>query len=78
MVSYEEALAIAKKARKGIDRCAECEDCYMFDSKNDGEAIGGFDSPVLIMKSDGHAIGYTFYIQNNGYKQPKVIREFDI
>ncbi len=43
MISYEEALAIAKQNKEQIDNCSEYEDAYIFGYSGDNNYIGGDD-----------------------------------
>lgn len=79
MISYEEALKIAKKVSFcSIDECEECEDCYVFSPKlKEGERLIGGGAPI-VMKEDGRTYGYTAYIKAHNCKLPKAIRKFDV
>ncbi len=79
MITYEEALEIArKKFFHSVDECEECEDCYVFSPKlNDNEILTG-GGAIVVMKEDGRTYGYTGYIYAHNYTQPKTIRKFDV
>lgn len=54
MISYEEALEIAKEREPNIDECMEYETAYVFGTHEDDEYIGGYDHAIIaIMKEDG-------------------------
>lgn len=77
MITYEEALAIAReKFFHSVDECEECEDCYIFMPKTEEVFFGG--GAIVVMKEDGRTYGYTGYIKTHNYKQPKTIRKFDV
>ena len=54
MISYEEALEIAKEWKDQIDNCTEYENAYVFGYTGDSKYIGGYGhTPVVVMKEDG-------------------------
>ncbi len=60
MISFNEALGLAKKLRSDIDYCIEYEDAFIF-SLEDDCSIGG-NGPVVVLKADGECINMTAYI----------------
>lgn len=79
MVTYEQALAIAKEKRKNIGHCAEWENGFAFEPKSDGETYkGGFEkSPIIILKKDGSVTNMIGFIQSDG-GTGELLREFDL
>ncbi len=54
MITYEEALKIARERKDRIDNCIEYENAYVFGFTGDNNYIGGYGhTPVVIMKEDG-------------------------
>ena len=54
MITYEEALEIAKHNKDEIDNCTEYENAYVFSFSGDSNYIGGYGhTPIVIMKEDG-------------------------
>ena len=54
MITYEEALKIARERKDQIDNCIEYENAYVFGFTGDNNYIGGYgQTPVVIMKEDG-------------------------
>lgn len=76
MISFEEALEIAKQRKANIDGCTEYENGFVFGFSGDDGYIGGYGhTPVVIMKEDGRLSTMPeFVIEGTG----KEIRSFDI
>lgn len=74
MLSYEEALAIAKSKKEKINGCTEFNNAYSF-YYNSGERTVGGDSPIVIMKETGEALNFISYAIT---PNKKIIREFDV
>ena len=54
MISYEEALEIAREMKPNIDNCTEYKTVYVFSAHEDDNYIGGYGhSPIAVMKEDG-------------------------
>ncbi len=53
MITYEEALNIAKYYRNDLTQVLEYEKAYVFSNPKDSGYIGGKHSAVVIMKEDG-------------------------
>ena len=54
MITYEEALTIAKHNKDEIDNCTEYDNAYVFSFSGDSNYIGGYGhTPIVIMKEDG-------------------------
>lgn len=57
MISYEEALEIAKEREPNIDECMEYENAYVFGTHEDDEYMGGYDhAQIVVMKEDGRLL----------------------
>lgn len=74
MVTYEEALATAKKLKKNIDACDEYDSAYVFKARAEEWMIGG-PGPCVVLKANGKAINQVDYFDSY---EAKHIREFDI
>lgn len=74
MIGYDEALKIARKAKKNIDQCIEHENAYVFGFSGDDEMIGGGASPVVIMKDDGRAVTMPYYVMFHATKEIRTIK----
>lgn len=74
MVTYEQALEIARKLKNGIDACDEYNDAYAFKRRAEEFMIGG-DGACVVLKKNGRAINIVEYFDNY---EAKHIREFDI
>ena len=73
MISYEEALLIARSNKEGIDNCTEYEDCYLFGATKDNGKIG--PGPIAVYKADGRIAPMIEFVMN---EHGKKIKEFDI
>ncbi len=60
MITYEEALKIAREKTSGFTHCTEMEDAFIFGNL-DSLDIGG-NLPIVIMKTDGFATIMPEYI----------------
>lgn len=75
MVTYEEALEVARENKKsGFDACDEYNDAYVFKLRADEFTIGG-ESPCVVLKDSGRAINIVEYFDNY---EAEHIREFDV
>ena len=76
MITYEEALKIAKEFKPNTDNCTEYENGYVFGSSDDEFYVGGYGhTPCVILKSNGKVISMPeFVIKGTG----KEIRSFDL
>ena len=74
MVTYDEALAIARKLKKNIDACDEYNDAYVFKARSEEYMIGG-PGPCVVLKENGKAISQVNYFDSY---QAQHIREFNI
>ena len=57
MITYEEALKIARKLKHGIDCYSECKVAYIFRNSKDPDSDGG-DGPCVVLKDTGEAVNY--------------------
>ena len=74
MITFEEAYAKAKAAKRNIDMCTEFENGYVFGFSGDLMSEG--PSPVVILKKDGRAVMYTYFLFTIG--EGKKIREIPL
>lgn len=58
MLTYEEALAIAKKKKSKINYCTEYNNAYAFSFDDDTD---GGDMPIVVMKNGGKVMGIVEY-----------------
>ena len=76
MISYEEALEIAKQRKEHIDNCTEFENGFVFGFSGDNDYIGGYGhAPIVIMKEDGRLSTMPEFISDGTGEE---IRSFDI
>lgn len=61
MLTFEQALAIAKAKKEKINHCAEYSNAFVFDFNSGIETDGG-ESPIVVMKADGQTMGFTAYV----------------
>ena len=55
MITYEEALELARTRRDDLTQVFEYEKAYIFSNPEDSNYIGGYDhSPVVILKETGN------------------------
>lgn len=74
MISYEEALEIAKQHKEQIDNCTEYENAYIFGYSGDNMFIGGDDhAPIVVMKEDGRVTNMLEFDSDG-----EEIRTFDV
>lgn len=77
MITYEQALKIAKKNKPSIDHAMEYNNCFVFSSKLDAFSFGA--TPVVIIKETGEAVNYLVFVDElsqNAGDEP--IKEFDL
>ena len=63
MISYDDALQIAKRIKENIDYCDEYDIGYKFKAKDDEFTIGG-DGPCYILKNTGKPVPQTEFYDN--------------
>ena len=71
MISYTEALIKAKETREEIDSCIEYENGYVFCSDKGEDQVGGYYSPIVVLKEDGRVIDMPQFIVNGTGKELK-------
>ena len=57
MITYEEALRVAKGRKKEINTCTEHENAYVFSYDDGSNEIVVGPAPVVVMKDDGRIGG---------------------
>lgn len=77
MITYEEALEIAKVYLEGIDRCVEYPEVWMFCNSAHSEDEGGYYSPSIICKKNGKRVHLSEFYMSGNYKTD-IIKEFII
>ena len=75
MITFEEALTIAKKIRPDIDGGTEFEKGYVFSRTGDDKYVGGPHSPVCILKSDGTRLPVVEFMMGH---PGEIVKEFDL
>lgn len=71
MISYTEAFIKAKEIREEIDSCTEYENGYVFCSDKGEDQVGGYYSPIVVLKEDGRVIDMPQFIVNGTGKELK-------
>ena len=66
MITYEGALEKAREVKKEIDSCTEYENGFVFSFSGDDDYIGGNHSPCVILKKDGKAVSFPWFIGRIG------------
>ena len=61
MLTFDEALAIAREKKEKINHCVEYSNAYMFGNDSGVDNDGG-DAPIVVMKEDGSTLGMSAYI----------------
>lgn len=74
MLTYDEALALARSKKSKINCGSEYNNAYVF-SYDSGERTVGGDSPIVIMKDTGEALNFMTYAVRSGNK---FIKDFDV
>jgi len=63
MISFEDAVKIAKETRPEFHVYEEYKEFYVFSKGGDEEngmiSFGGYDMPIIVMKSTGKVMGYS-------------------
>ena len=75
MITYEEALKKALELKPTADNCTEYENGYVFGCYDDSN-YDGTRAPVAILKEDGRAVVFTYFIAQIG--TGKELRRFDL
>ena len=64
MISFDEAITIARQHKGNINTCTEYERGYVFGSTEDDAFIGGLDrQPIGIMKEGGQVLSMIAFIE---------------
>lgn len=58
MITFDEALKVAKEKNLNVDSCTEYKDAYEFYSSKAIESFGGGGSPIVIEKTTGDALSF--------------------
>ena len=70
MITYEEALEIAKTRRTNLNQVFEYEKAYIFSHTEDANYIGSFNhSPVVILKEDGKITNMVEFVNSGTGKE---------
>ena len=65
MITYEEALAIAKERKPNIDGCDEWDGGWVFGYSGDVDYQGGYGhTPVIIIKETGEIVNMMQFIMS--------------
>lgn len=72
MISYDEAVAKAKKIKPDANVCIEMSSAYIFGFQSGKDEDGGSNTPVVILKSDGKPVSMPYY--NGKYVDDKEIK----
>ncbi|SCY62999.1 hypothetical protein [Butyrivibrio sp. INlla14] len=65
MITFEEAVKIAKERRDYFDTCEEYKDMYIFSWSDAPAADGGWDMPFIVLKETGEVKVFTWMIMHN-------------
>ena len=63
MITYEEALQIAKSKMSMLNRCVEDDLAYLF-SYDTGQRMVGGQGICVVLKEDGRAINMPYYVMH--------------
>lgn len=72
MITYEEALSIARKHKAHINHCIEYSNAFSFEFDTGSETFGG-DEPIVILKENGQTMKQIEYAITGN---KSVVREF--
>ena len=75
MLTYKEALAVAREQKAKINYCTEYSNAYAFGYHAGSDVSKGGDSPVVVMKEDGQTLNFTAYAATPG---KEYLRDFDV
>ena len=75
MISFEQALVIAKEKMSRFNYCEDLEDVYIFGYDWGEPRYGGEGSPCVVYKKDGRAVNMPYYVMHGGKlgDNPKMI-----
>lgn len=74
MLTYEQALDIAKSKKSKINYCTEYNNAYVF-SYDTGEKTVGGESPIVVMKETGETLNFIAYAVKDGNE---FVKEFEV
>lgn len=74
MISYDEALSIAREHKLKINHCVEYSNAHSFEYDTGDESFGG-DEPIVIMKENGQVMKQIEYAVT---ANKSVIRDFKV
>ena len=75
MLTYKEALAVAKEQKNKINYCTEYSNAYAFGYHAGSDVSKGGDSPIVVMKEGGQTLNFTAYAATPG---KEYLRDFDV
>ncbi len=77
MITYEEALKIAREHKPNADNCVEYENGYIFGTHGDENYTGGYGhGAVVILKKNGDVARIPEFVM--GGKSGKLVRMFEL
>lgn len=74
MISYDEALAIARSKKSKFNKCEEYNIAYVF-FFDDGTDRDGGENPIAIIKATGEAVHFITFAK---MPNKELIRSFDV
>ena len=78
MITYEEAMDIARQRKDQIDNCIEYENAYVFGFSGDSNYDGGYGHmSVVIMKEDGRISTMPELVVNGTGKEIRMFKVED-
>lgn len=72
-MSYEEAVAAAKKINPNVNTCVEYQHGYMFADSRASKSIGGAGAPFVVIKDSGKVVTMAYF--NGKYEEDEAIKE---
>ncbi len=75
MITYNEALQIARSKMSRVNRCDEDDLAYLF-SYDTGELMIGGQGTCVVLKEDGSTMNMPYYVMH--YHSGDVIKTYDI
>ena len=75
MITYEEALKIARSKMSRLNRCDEDDLAYLF-SYDTGELMIGGQGTCVVLKENGRAVNMPYYVMH--YHGGEIIKTYDI
>lgn len=74
MLTYEQALDIAKSKKSKINYCTEYNNAYVFSYDTSEKTVGG-ESPIVVMKETGETLNFIAYAVKDGNE---FVKEFEV